>query len=109
MTNLDTLITEICDGKHDKHLGDLKDAIIVREKLKDDVTKKTKFLSFKRNDSVRFNDQVRPKYMEGLTGKVIDKKVSKVVVKLDPGQGDTGRFNVGLPITCPVEIIDKIE
>ena len=104
MSNLDTYLevsAKIQRGEFDAQLGILREKINTRLKL---VEKQITAADFKIGDRVVLNSKCRPKYMQGLTGVIVGKKVVKLVMTLDNPQGKySGK------ITVPPNLVDKIE
>jgi hypothetical protein len=104
MNNLDAYLevsAKIQRGELDAQLGILRDKIDARLKaIKQEIT----IADFSIGDRVAINGKCRPKYMQGLTGVIVDKKVVKLVMTLDKPQGKySGR------VTIPPYLLDKIE
>ena len=104
MSNLDAYLEvskKIQRGEFDDKLSLLRDKIDARLKaIKQEIT----IADFNIGDRVSINDKCRPKYMKGLTGVIVDKKVVKLVMTLDRPQGKySGR------VTIPPYLLDKIE
>lgn len=99
---MDNLLDAIIGGQHD-YLLDAIEAT-VRERRK--VLNSRKRLDLAVGDIVRFNSQVSPKYLQGITAKVVALgSGQKVTVELEK---KVGRFSAGSPIGCPLAIIDKV-
>jgi len=116
------LAHEIAEGKYDNSLeivsGAIKDRMRVLgintapvsndenryAKPNSFESNNSKFHSLKINDTVVFNRSANPRYLVGAKATIIGKKQKKVVIKL---HSPVGRFD-NFPITCPVNIIDKV-
>jgi hypothetical protein len=99
-----SLLSEIISGTHDAELGSLSDAIHERKKLKRSQETATAMATIRVGDVVVLKN-LRPKYINGLKGKVVSKARSKISVRLNDGQ-NTGRF--GQSVTCPASCLDKV-
>ncbi len=110
------VLLDIVLGKHDKDLSQFIEMAVNRAKSigmpmppsivptpKAGGFDRAKFNSLHVGDAIRFNNGVRPSYLVGVTGKVVDKKQKRIVVRLDVPMG---RFNGN--IRTHLEIIDKI-
>ena len=102
MTELELLIGAIKTGEGDDDIERVLDTDLARRKFLDDVES----AKFKVGDLVQFNDRGRPKYLVGVTGKIIGKTKTKFEVKVDPDQ-DLGRF--GEFITAPGSLLTKLD
>jgi len=93
-----SLVGEIRRGEHDDDLIDIMEAVQKRRKMLSII----EFNAMGIGTRVRFNSTVRPTYLRGMTGKVIGKKVSKLLVQLD--NGPVGRF--GGSIRVPAALLE---
>jgi hypothetical protein len=99
---MDSLLDAIIGGQHDDSLDAIE--ATVRERRK--VLNARKRFDLAVGDLVRFNSQVSPKYLNGVTAKVTALgSGQKVTVELEQNRG---RFRAGSPIGCPLAIIDKV-
>jgi hypothetical protein len=96
------MIAEILSGEHDSELEGILEAVHQRRKLMRGATKAVAFATLQIGDKVRLKG-LRPKYVNGSTAEVVDKKRTKLVVVLDK---PTGRF-MGR-VTVPADCLDKI-
>jgi hypothetical protein len=97
-------IGDIIGGIHDHQLDEILDACYQRKKLTRDQNTAMAMATIKVGDVVVLKN-LRPKYINGLKGKVVEKKRTKISVELHTGQ-DTGRF--GRRVTCPASCLEKV-
>lgn len=88
----------IIKGDFDEYLDNLSTAISQRKS-----DKAPKARDFKIGDPVRYIDGVRPKYLAGVSGKIVDIRRTKVTVGLDK---PIGRF--GSRIVTPTSLIERL-
>jgi hypothetical protein len=62
--------------------------------------------SLDKGDPVRIVGNTKPQYLSGLTGRVHEKRQTRITVKLD--RGPVGKFRSGIVI-CPPQMLQKIE
>jgi ribosomal protein L21E len=86
-------------GLLDNSLDDLYEAISARRKR----IARDLFHDLRVGDTVQINEHIKPKYMVGQTGTVVDKRQSKVEVEFDRPMG---RF--GQRVICPVTSLKKL-
>lgn len=107
------IVANITCGRVDSELDLIVQAVKLRklmlgEKATADVVvpqaRKTKH-DFAIGDTVEFNKNARPAYLQGKRAKVVGKKNVKLSVQMMDGA--VGRFS-GRPVGCPVEIVDKV-
>lgn len=92
--------SEVLDAVFRMDVGDLNrvtDAVKLRRKQFGAAT----FASLQPGDPVTIASTVRPKYLVGATGKVREKRQTKVVVDLDEPHG---RFHRG--VICPADMLE---
>lgn len=77
----------IAKGRLDHWLDDINTAIIQR-RLR---LARLQFEALKIGDEVRVSSHVKPKYMAGAVGKVVEKRQTKVTVEFDEPMGRFGR------------------
>lgn len=97
------MIEAILSGKHDDELEAIDEAVHQRRKMIRGANKAVAFATLQIDDKVRLKG-LRPKYVNGMTAKVVDKKRTKLVVILDK---PTGRF-MGR-VTVPADCLEKID
>jgi preprotein translocase subunit YajC len=103
MANAD-FIGDIISGVHDHQLEEMSEAIRQRKKLKRTQNTAMAMVTMKVGDVVILKG-LNPKYINGLRGKVVDLKRTKISVMLDEGQY-TGRF--GRRVVCPANCLDRV-
>lgn len=92
-------LIELTETLTDDEINDYVDWL--RSHLKDRARRrnaKAKAL-IKVGDRVRLAGKYRPQYLTGMTGEVIEKRQSRVLVKLDVGP--VGKFKNGQVLTSP--------
>ena len=102
---MNQLRQDILTGKYDDQLDQLKDAIQQRRRIARQTSNAVKFGNFSPGDKVVFNDQARPKYLQGETATVVKLKRTKIEIRLDR---QAGKFPANVPITTPVSIVDLL-
>jgi hypothetical protein len=91
-------------GTVDDNLEQISDAIQNRRHISDTE----KIYDFNKGDTVVFNSQARPQYLQGLTATIV--RINRVRVVLStPDAFEYRRFRNSKALTCPVSIIDKME
>ena len=99
------LLDAIAQGELDAHLVALADAIHARRELLHTIRSATAIAEFSIGDPVRLNGQVRPRYLRGEFGMVIDRDDYAVTVRLIR---PIGRFRSG-EVRCPPLLLDKLD
>jgi len=99
-----SLSQEIIAGQHDEELDQIREALQIRRKLKSQEATAIAMATLKAGDKVILKN-LSPKYINGLTAKVVEKRRSKIAVLIDEGQ-HTGRF--GRHVTCPASCLEKV-
>lgn len=89
----DTL-AELRRGGFDEFLEELRAAI---KRCRDDLERQA-FDRFKVGDRVRFNSETRPKRSIGLTGEVVEKRRTRLVVEIDGGR----------KVATPASLLDAV-
>lgn len=64
------------------------------------------YATLKLGDRVQFNDNNKPKYLNGQTAVVVEKKDSRISVRLD--RGPQGKFRTGT-VLAPASALIKLE
>jgi hypothetical protein len=100
-----SLLDAIAAGELDGHLVALADAIHARRELLHTVRSAAAMAELSVGDPVRFNRQVRPRYLHGEIGIVVDRDDHTAVVRL---LRPVGRFRSG-EIRCPPLLLDKLD
>lgn len=91
----------ILEGKHDAELDAIADAVHQRRRYLANINAQ----DLKAGDTVKFVSTVRPKYLAGVEGKIIEKRTKKFVVRVP--QHLAGRF-MGGTIVCPASLLQKV-
>jgi len=94
----------IADGKLDDHIHALGDAIEARVHLLHTVQAATALAALCVGDNVRINHNVKPKYLHGARGRIVDLDDHHVTVCL---HRPIGRFTSG-QIRCPPLALDRL-
>lgn len=97
MTSIDAVNDAIFRGDYDDHFDSIQQAIKARQGM----LEYHKFWTIKAGDRVRLVN-LRPKYMVGATGVVLNKKQSRVTVKLDAewmARNPRSRFSSEVDVT----------
>jgi hypothetical protein len=99
MDDIVEVIRNIEGGGYDKYLVAIGTAVKNRqEAMRVGVQSR-----FQIGDKVRFCDNTKPAYMQGVEATVIGRKVKKYVVAIDQNMG---RFRAGQRITAPPSILE---
>lgn len=99
-----SLLNAIANGELDDHLTAITDAACARQHLIDTVRSATVLAGLCVGDSVRINHTIRPQYLRGLHGTIIDLDDDRATVCL---HRPVGRFHTG-EIRCPPLTLDKL-
>ena len=101
---LEEIIDAILDGVVDNDMDKLNSAIKQRKEIKN--SRKILFISV--GDSVGFNSQANPKYLQGKVALVT--KVNKSTVTVDmPEDYSLRKYSGSRGVRCPISIVDKID
>ncbi len=102
----DKIISAIVDGNVDASLDGIGAAIKSRRAA---INSKKMFL-INPGDTIKFNRQCRPKYLQGLTAEVVKINQKRIVVKFsdDVSRRRARKFGFG-EFTTPVSLVDKVE
>lgn len=99
------LVFNILDGNMDDSLEAITNAIYERRQS----LRNRKILLLKRNDKVRFNNSVRPKYLQGLVGEIQKVNRTTVTVKIiEEDKIKARRYGYG-SFRTPVSLVEKVE
>lgn len=98
--NHQDIIAAVHNGDLDEHLDSLLRHIASRNKTLTDRTLAT----VKPGDEVTFSDQIRLKYLIGLTANVVKRNRKSVVVSC-PDDPAYGRFQNSQNVRCPNDLI----
>lgn len=98
------LLEAIAAGDLDDHLIPVADAVHARQHLLNTVRSATALAELCVGDVVRMNQTVRPRYLQGVHGTVVDIDDRTAIVQL---QRPKGRFRSG-QIRCPALALDKL-
>lgn len=98
---------EIRAGQYDEHLDRMMDAIDRRRK----AIGQEKFAGLEPEDRVKITltPNMRPRYLNGATGTVVEKRITKVVVRLDDDIDDPYGKWAGRRGTFHPSILQKID
>ena len=100
---MNPIVSDIINGKLDADLEQLISAAVARRKIIK-ATKATETLhQISVGQSVRLQG-VKPAYMNGQVGKVVDKAGAKFVVQIGAGAGRFSGDNIRVPASC-VELV----
>ena len=99
----ETLAVAILRGDHDHHLHALDHAVHQRQRLLEDQQAAIRLAQLRPGQHVQLNTDVRPKYLIGAHGTVIDTNDRTVTVLLDH---PIGRY--GPTLRCPPTTIDPV-
>jgi hypothetical protein len=99
-----SLLDAIANGELDDHLTALADAVHARHHLLDTVRSATVLAQLRIGDDVRINHTIRPQYLRGLHGTIVDLDDERVTVCL---HRPVGRFHSG-ELRCPPLTLDKL-
>lgn len=99
------LLDAIAAGELDDHLVALADAIHARRELLHTVRSAAAIAELAIGDPVRFNRQVRPRYLQGEFGMVVTRDDYAVTVRL---LRPVGRFRNG-EVRCPPLLLEKLD
>ncbi len=92
------IATAIIQGEFDSaELDRIANAIYRRRKLLEPT-----IYDFEPGDKVVLNSKVKPKYLAGTPGIVIERKQTRVVIRIDAPKG-----RYGTTLTCPPAILTK--
>jgi hypothetical protein len=99
-----SLLQAIADGELDQHLTALADAIHARHHLIHTVASATALSRLCVGDTVRINTTIKPRYLHGVHGKIIDIDDESATICV---HRPIGRFHTG-HIRCPPLALEKI-
>ena len=103
-----TIIQDILNGQYDDQIDTLSDALHSRRKIVRQTSIAQTMLTVGVGDTVKFSN-IRPKYMVGAIGEVVDKKRTKLGVKLISGNiPHNGRFRIGETLSVPASCVEKV-
>jgi hypothetical protein len=103
--NKEFFVEAIIDGDCDSFIDAISGAIKRRREIKNE----TKILFISPGDTVRFNSQTRPQYLQGLLADVVKVNKKRVVVKVqEGGRAKARKFGYG-EFTTPVSLVEKVE
>jgi hypothetical protein len=98
------LLQAIADGELDDHLTALADAIHARHHLLHTVATATALSALCVGDQVRINNTIKPRYLHGVHGKIIDIDNESATIYV---HRPIGRFHSG-HIRCPPLALEKL-
>ena len=99
-----SLLDAIANGELDEHLTALADAVHARHHLIDTVRSATVLAQLRIGDDVRINHTIRPQYLRGLHGTIVELDDERATVCL---HRPVGRFHSG-EIRCPPLTLEKL-
>jgi len=99
------LLQAIADGELDDHLGALADAIHARHHLLHTVRTATALAALCVGDQVRINHTLKPRYLHGVHGKIIEIDDESATICV---HRPIGRFHSG-HIRCPPLALDRLD
>ena len=103
--DLNGILLAIANGAADGHTDAIYDALKRRQR----VVSSIQLATIKVGDTVEFNSQCRPKYLQGVQGKVVKVNQTKVKVQMpDFIPGDTGRRFAGFIIDSPASLFTVV-
>ena len=95
------ILDQIKRGDYD----DILDVLFVSIRERETLLGHKAFHTLNIGDKVVFNDQARPKYLQGALATITGKKKTRVTVEFDES---VGKFRAGSPITSPISIFDLV-
>jgi hypothetical protein len=98
-----TLLDSIIGGAHDSDLDAIVGAIRDRQKI---LAART-VAAIKPGDTVRFSNEIRPRYLVGKTATVVKVNRQSVVVNC-PADPAYGRFEGARNVRCPNALIEGL-
>ena len=102
--SVNKVITDIVAGEYDNDMGRIIKAVNDRR----DIIGRIKTSSITVGDVIKFNNNIRPKYLAG--GTVTVKKVNRKTVVCDfPSDSIFGRFANAKNVKVPTSTIDVVE
>ncbi|MFI5405117.1 MAG: hypothetical protein ACHQ1D_01250 [Nitrososphaerales archaeon] len=106
MSNYYGVIEDIVKGKFDNNLDAISRAIKDRRTALNGI----KLYSFRAGDTVKFNSQTRPKYLQGLTAEVVRVNQKRIVVKFvdETSKSRARKYGWG-DFTTPISLVDKVD
>lgn len=99
-----SLLDAIANGELDDHLTALADAVHARHHLIDTVRSATLLAQLRIGDDIRINHTIRPQYLRGLHGTIVELDDERATVCL---HRPVGRFHTG-EIRCPPLTLEKL-
>ena len=97
-----SIIASIINGDHDNDLESISNAVHERRKITRQTDTAIAMVNIKVGDTVILKN-LSPKYVNGAEAEVVDKKRTKLVVKL---KEPIGKFGT-LPMKVPASCVDK--
>jgi len=101
--NREIIVNVIIDGDADTFLDSIAGAI---KKRREAINSKKMFM-LSPGDTVMFNSQTRPKYLQGLEATVVRCNQKRVVVKIKDADSRARKYAYG-EFTTPVSLVEKI-
>jgi hypothetical protein len=101
MSDKSQIITDILNGDYDDYHSQIIEAL----KSRKDIVGQIKVGQFSVGDKVKFNDSIRPKYLQGL--EVTATKVNRKTIECSfPDDPAYGRFSGAQFVKCPVNTLE---
>lgn len=105
-----SIASDIFTGEYDAELDDIVDAVRQRR----EILSRAKLFDMSIGDAVVFNNKTKPRYLQGLHGKIVDKNRKTVVVDLNErytsSQGRTWHRGIRVPLALvDVVKVDPVE
>lgn len=102
---LKDVMLAVAEGDFDENLDSLFQAIKQRDRIRRKSENLAAFIEFQPGDKIEFNARARPKYLVGLTGVVIGKAATKLIVEIEDTYG--AQKWAGARVRVPASIVDK--
>jgi hypothetical protein len=96
---MNQLVMDIITGKHDADLGEIISTAIRRRKIVADEKATVTFHEIDVGEEVRLGN-IRPKYMSGRVGIVVEKTRTKFVVQFSEGNGRYSHQKATVSASC---------
>ena len=98
---MNEIIDKVLGGEADEYLNELREAVNSRRK----VVAARVVSGVKVGDRIRFNENTRPKYLQGIEAVVVEKLQKNVRVEMAE---TAGRYTAGMPITVPAILVEVV-
>lgn len=107
--SLSTLIDAIENGSFDQGLDRLGNAVYNRRLVLKEKREQEIWDQLEVGTRIRLNNRVRPTYLRGLTGKVVDFRRTRVTLEMDkplPGKFGLGKGRINRTLICPPNLLE---